>query len=84
MNGVHKCPITKEAKEEKLTFIKDTLHNYEYNINLGMRHCNQHKHNINTDPQHQKTKGATFTYSGKQAKKITKLFKETHIKAFRT
>jgi hypothetical protein len=40
--------------------------------------------NKNADPQHQKTKWATFTYSGK-AKKITKLFKETQINvAFRT
>jgi hypothetical protein len=31
----------------------------------------------NNDPQHQKTKRATFTYSGKETKKITKLFIET-------
>jgi hypothetical protein len=45
-----------------------------------MRHRNQHKRNKNTDPQHQKTKWATFTYSGQETKKITKLFKEGHIK----
>jgi hypothetical protein len=50
-----------------------------------MRHPNQHKHNKNTDPQLQKIKWATFTYSGKEKKKITELFKETHIKlAFQT
>jgi hypothetical protein len=40
--------------------------------------------NTNTDPQHQKPKWATFTYSGKETRKITKLFKNTKIKiAFR-
>jgi hypothetical protein len=36
-------PITKEAKQRELNIIKDTLHNTEYNTNLGMRHFNQHK-----------------------------------------
>jgi hypothetical protein len=57
-----------------------TLHKNEYNINLGMRYPNQHKHNKNTDPKHQKTKWVTFTYTGKETKKITKFFKETQIK----
>jgi hypothetical protein len=49
-----------------------------------MRHPNQHKHNKSTDPQHHKNKQATFTFSGKETKKITKLYK-TQIKvAFRT
>jgi hypothetical protein len=39
--------------------------------------------NTNTDPQHQKW--ATFTYIGKETRKITKLFKDTKLKiAFRT
>jgi hypothetical protein len=44
MNRVHTYPITKEAKERELNIIKDTLHNNEYNTNLGMRHFNQHKY----------------------------------------
>jgi hypothetical protein len=43
------------------------------------------KRNTNTDPQHQKPKWATFTYIGKETRKITKLFKDTKIEiAFRT
>jgi hypothetical protein len=37
MNGVHKYAVMKEEKEEELTFIKDTLHNNEYNIIIGTR-----------------------------------------------
>jgi hypothetical protein len=44
-----------------------------------MKQPNQHKHNKNTDPQHQKTKWATFTHSDKETKKITELFKETQM-----
>jgi hypothetical protein len=36
--------------------------------------------NTNMDPQHQKPKWATFMYSGKETRKITKLFKDTKIK----
>jgi hypothetical protein len=68
MNRVHTYPITKAAKEKDLN-IKDTLHNNEYNVNLGMRHPNRHRHNKNTDPQHQKTKWATYTDSGNETKK---------------
>jgi hypothetical protein len=80
--SAHTYPITKEATEKKLNNIKDTLPNneYTYNINLGTTHPNQHKHNKITNPQHQKTKWATFTYSGKEIKIDTKLFKETQIK----
>jgi hypothetical protein len=37
------------------------------------------------DPQYQKAKWATFTYRGKETRKIMKFFKNTQIKvAFRT
>jgi hypothetical protein len=50
-----------------------------------MKHPKEHEQNINTDPQHQETKWATCTYSGKETRKIIKLFKETQIKiSFRT
>jgi hypothetical protein len=78
MNRIHTNPII--VKEKELNIIKDTLHNDEYNINLVMRHPNQHKRNKTTDPQHQKTKWVTSTNSGKETKKITKLFKERQIK----
>jgi hypothetical protein len=77
MNRGHTCPITTEAKEKELNIIKYALHNNEYNINLSPGHPNQHKHNKNTDPQHQKTKWATFIYSGKRTKKIANFFKQT-------
>jgi hypothetical protein len=49
-------------------------------INPATRHPNQHKHDKNTNPQHHKSKWAGFTYSSKEIKKITKLFKEKQIK----
>jgi hypothetical protein len=43
------------------------------------------KRNTKPDPQHQKPEWATFTYIGKETRKISKLFKDTKIKiAFRT
>jgi hypothetical protein len=77
MNSSH-ISNNKRSKGKELNIVKDTPHNNEYNMNLGVRHPNQHKNNKNTDPQHQKTKWATFTYSGKETKKITKVFKETN------
>jgi hypothetical protein len=76
MNRVHTYPITKEAKQKELNIIKDAPHNNEYNTNLGMRHPNHHKHNKNTDLQHQKTKWVTSTYSGKETKKIQNSLKK--------
>jgi hypothetical protein len=68
-----------------LKTIKNTLHNNKYNINLDTEQHKKHNTIKNTDPQHQKIKCATFTYSGKETRKITKLFKDTEIKmAFRT
>jgi hypothetical protein len=77
--------ITKEAKEKQRNIIQEILHNNEYSKNLSTRQPNQHKHNKNTYKQKKKKKGAIFTYSGKETKNITKLFKETQIGiAFRT
>jgi hypothetical protein len=49
-------------------------------MNRISKHPTTHERNKNTDPQHQETKWATFTYIGKEMKRITKLFKETPIK----
>jgi hypothetical protein len=54
MNREHTYSVAKQAKEKEMNFIKDTPHNSEYNINLGTRPPNQHKHNKNTDLQPQK------------------------------
>jgi hypothetical protein len=80
VNRLHTYPITKEAKKKELNTVKDRLHNNKYNLNLDMKHLTQHEHDINTDAQHQKTKWATFTYNGKETRKLTKLLKETQIK----
>jgi FtsZ-interacting cell division protein YlmF len=43
------------------------------------------KQNTSTNPQHQTPRWATFTYSEKETRNITKIFKDTKIKiAFRT
>jgi hypothetical protein len=63
MNRVQTYPITKEAKENELNIIQDTLHNNEYNKNVSTRHSDQHKHNKNIDRQHQKTISISSTVS---------------------
>jgi hypothetical protein len=60
----------------ELNIIKDALRNNDYNINLDTRHSNQHKHNKDLDPLHQKTKNVSFVYSSKETNKITKLSEE--------
>jgi hypothetical protein len=76
MKRVHTYPITKQAQEKELNIINDTLHNNEYNINLGARHPKQQKYNRNTDPQHQKTKWTIFTYSVKKQRKLQNSLKK--------
>jgi hypothetical protein len=82
MNRLHSrtYPITNKAKKTELNVIKNTLRNNKYNTNQIKKHCSSHEQNTNTDLQHQKTKWTTFTYNGKETRKIEKLFKETQIK----
>jgi hypothetical protein len=80
MNKLHTYPITNNAKKVELNVMKSALHT-TYNTNQIKKHYNSQT------PIHKikKTKWATFTYSGKETRTITKLFKETHIKiAYRT
>jgi hypothetical protein len=52
-----------------------------------MKHAapQKQKQNTSMNPQHQKPKWASFTYSGKATRKIAELFKDTKIKIkFRT
>jgi hypothetical protein len=79
MNRVNTCAITKDAKEKELNII-DTLLNNEYNINLGMRHHNQHKHNKNTDPKHQKSTGSLSHTVIKKQRKLQNSLKECKCK----
>jgi hypothetical protein len=78
---MHTCPIGKEAKETELS-TKNILQNNEYNENIveKLPHPPEKE-----DTQNQKTKWSTFTYSGKEVRKITRLFRDTEMKiAFRT
>jgi hypothetical protein len=70
-------PNNKGSNRKGTNIIKVTLHNDENNVNLVTGHPKQLKHKKYTDPQHQKTKWATSTYSSKETKKITKSSKET-------
>jgi hypothetical protein len=66
-----------------LNTIRSILHNNQYNINK--RNKRPKKKNAQNDTQQQKAKWATFTYNGKEVRKITKLFRDTQIKiTFRT
>jgi hypothetical protein len=76
-------PLTQEAKETELNIIRNTLLNNQYSINVAKK--SHKKGSAHIDTQTQKTQWATFTYSGKEVRKITKLFRDTQIKiAFRT
>jgi hypothetical protein len=43
-------------------------------INKIIKHPAPKKQSTDTDPQHWKTKWATYIYGGKETRKITKLF----------
>jgi hypothetical protein len=73
-------PVSKEAKEKEPNIMKNILHNNNYNINKVIKYPAPQKQNTDIDSQHRKTKSATFTYSRKETRKSTKLFKDTHIK----
>jgi CTP:phosphocholine cytidylyltransferase-like protein len=45
-----------------------------------MKHPAPRIQSTGIDSQHGKTKWATSTYRGKETRKITKLFKDTHVK----
>jgi hypothetical protein len=63
------------------------MHNNEYDTSLIEKPLNQGKQrkDTHTDPQNQKIKWVTFTYYGKETRKITKLFRDTKLKvAYRT
>jgi hypothetical protein len=85
MNRLNTYPISEGVKRKELNTIKNTLENNKYDRNKSKTQQNPKKQGTNNEPQHKKTKWATFTYSGKETKQITKLFKDTHIKiAYKT
>jgi hypothetical protein len=85
LKRMHTYPISKGAKEAELNIIKNILRNNEYDENITERSPHQRKGKTRKDVQNLKTKWATFTYSGKEIRKIAKLFHDAEInKAFRT
>jgi hypothetical protein len=71
--------MPKKEKDTKMNTIKNVLHNNEYNTNFIENPPHARKQDTLT-PQRQKTKWVTFTYSGKEVRRITKLFQDTRIK----
>jgi hypothetical protein len=86
INRVNTNPITKEAKKKQIAIIHNILRNNKYdNKTLNTAHQKSQKQKENTDIQQLKEKWATFTHHGKQTRKLTQPFKDTHIKvAFKT
>ncbi|PNF31380.1 hypothetical protein B7P43_G10054 [Cryptotermes secundus] len=87
INRLNTYPITEKGKQIEKNIIKSILQNNGYDTNI-IKRLNQttrkQKSNTHDNEQH-KTKWAIFTYSTKEVRKITKLFKDTQIKvAFRT
>jgi hypothetical protein len=70
MNRLNTYPISEEAKRKQLNTIKNTLENNKYDRNKSKTQPNPNKQNTNNEPQHKKTKWATFTYSGKETKQV--------------
>jgi hypothetical protein len=85
INRVDTYPITKEAKKKEIAIIYNILRSNKYdNKTLNKTH-NKPRKQKNANIQQLKYKWATFTCQGKQRRKLTQLFKDTHIKiAFKT
>jgi hypothetical protein len=78
-------PITNETKDTETNTIRNILRNNEYYTRAISKLPPPKKQNTQLDSQNHKTKWATFTYSGKEVKKVTNLFRDTNIKfTFRT
>jgi hypothetical protein len=83
VNRLYTYPITKKAKDTETDTIKNILYNNDYDINLLNKqppHQKKRKEYTHNDSQQQKTKWAIFTYSGKEIRTITKLFRDTEKK----
>jgi hypothetical protein len=86
LNRVYNYPITEKAKDTEMTTIKNILENNKYNTNIiTTLSTKKNKQKILGNPEKQKIKWATFSYIGKETRKITKIFRNTNLKvAFRT
>jgi hypothetical protein len=80
-NRLHTYPLAEKAKDAEMNNIKNILLNNEYGTSLIRKLPPQkEKQNTHTDSPDQKTKWITSTYSGKEARIITKLFQDTKLK----
>jgi hypothetical protein len=59
---------------------KNILNNNEYNTNLVGKNPSLKNKTHTITPNTKKTKWVTFTYSGKEVRKITKLFRDMQIR----
>jgi hypothetical protein len=86
INRVNTYPITNEAKKKKeISIIHNILRNNKHvNKTLNTAHQKPRKQKENTDIHKLKEEWATFTYHGKQTRKLTQLFKDTHNFFFKT
>jgi hypothetical protein len=85
VNRMNTYPIRTEAKNKEKSTIERIIQNNGYNTDIISEKVKQQKQNLEVDTDNLKTKWVTFTYNGKNTKKITKLFKDTKLKiAYRT
>jgi hypothetical protein len=85
LRRLHKYPTTDEAKDIEMNTIRNMLRNDVYDIKVISKLPSPIKQYTQVDSQNHKTKWATFTYSGKEVRKVANLFRDTNIKmAFRT
>jgi hypothetical protein len=87
LNRANKYPLSEQNKEIELNIVKQIAQENGYTNSILNK--KQHKtQNTTVNPEEsiqQNKKWATFTYTGKETRYITKLFKETEINiAFRT
>jgi hypothetical protein len=78
MNRVNTYPITDKNNNHELQHVNITVHNNNYPTHI---HKSKHKFNHvdkNTPPKN-KQKWAPFTYTGKETKITTRLFKNTKM-----
>jgi hypothetical protein len=83
IDGMNTYPISTKSKHNEATTLKTILHTNGYTPEI---HPHKKQYTTNTSPNLTlKQKWATFTYSGKEIRSITKLFKNTNIRiAYKT
>jgi hypothetical protein len=78
INRLHTYPISEEIKDIEMNKIKYILHSNEYNTNTQKKL--KQKQSPHTDTQNQETNLVTFTYNGKETRKMTEVSRDTKLK----